>query len=132
MILDDTITLFNSFKSGYSVGYSATVLKGVSLQVKLDSTSSSTGVNPSNDVKLYIMNDNNLSKAYLLPNLWEINEQKDRYFTLKQGDFIIKGEITTQDIDYQNMRNTLDDVYQIKGISYISDSILPHWEVLLE
>lgn len=132
MILEDTITLFNSFKSGYSVKYSATVLKNVSLQINLDSTSSSTGANPSNSVKLYIMNDDNLSKAYLSPNLWNINEQKYKYFTLKQGDFIVKGEVTTQDIDYQNMRNALDDVYQIKGISYISDSILPHWEVLLE
>lgn len=132
MILGDTITLFNSFQSRYSVEYSATVLKNVSLQISLDNTATTTGANPSNSVKLYIMNDSNLSKAYISPNLWAINEQKDRYFTLKQGDFIAKGEIATQDIDYQNMRNTLDNVYKIKGISYISDSLLPHWEVLLE
>lgn len=132
MIFDDTITLFNSFPSGYSVNYSATVLKNVSLQVSLDSASNTTGVKPSNSIKLYIMNDSKLSKAYLSSNLWTINEQKDWYFTLKQGDFITKGEITTQDIDYQNMKNTLDDVYKIKGVAYISDSILPHWEVLLE
>lgn len=132
MILNDTITLFNCCKSGYSIEYFATVLKDVSLQVSLDSISNNTGVNPSNSINLYIMNDKNISKVYLSPNLWNINEQKDRYFTLKQGDFIVKGEVATQDINYQSMRNTLDDVYKIKGVSYISDSILPHWEVILE
>lgn len=132
MIFNDTITLFNSLQSGYSVKYFTTVLRNVSLQVNLDSTISNVKINPSNNVKLYIMNDYNLSKAFLSPSLWAINEQKDRYFTLKPGDFIVKGKITMQNIDYQSMRDSLDDVYKIKGISYMSDNILPHWEVLCE
>ena len=132
MIFTDTITLFSSFKVEYSVKYSSTVLKNVSLQISLDNNLTNDGANPSNNVKLYIMNDNKLPKSYLTPSLWRINELKDRYFTLKQGDFIVKGEVNIKNIDYQNIRNTLDDVYEIKSISYISDKILPHWELILK
>lgn len=132
MIFCDTITLFNTLKDGYSTYYYTTVLKNVSLQVALDSTTSNTGANPNNNVKLYIMNDSNLSKAYISPNLWQVNEQKDRYFTLKQGDIIAKGEILPQYIDYQNIRSTYDNVYTVAGVNCLSDTILPHWEVILK
>lgn len=126
----DTITLFNLLKDGYTNKIYSTVIDYVSLQIVTTYNVDKMGAIPNVNTKVYIMNDNTLPKAYLSPNLWSVNEQKDRYFTLKQGDFIAKGEVSIEDTDYQNIRNTFDNVYLIEGISYISDNILPHWELI--
>lgn len=84
-----TITIVNSYSVRGSVAYFATVLKGVHYQdtqgVQLGTTEHFT------KTEGYVQIPHDVT-GYIDPNEWDELEDKTTHWTLKEGDFVIKGE----------------------------------------
>lgn len=130
-----TITLFNYIQS--TDEYSPVILSNVEFQPYYKTypntyeTSDETGallIIPlfSDDNGTYALSNN--SKKYYLPQKkWQ--ENKD-YFTIQNNfDFVIVGDYThLENINLNELKNNLDDVFVINGFKYFMDDLM-HFEL---
>lgn len=132
-----TITLFNYIYS--TDEYSSTLLSNVEFQpfYKTYPNIYETELNTSALIIVPLIVDSsgiyalsNVSKKYYLPfKQWK--ENKD-YFTIQNNfDFVILGDYThLENINLNELKNSLDDVFIINGFKYFMDD-LKHFEIYL-
>ncbi len=136
-MFSNTVTLF-SYDETNNLYYS-TLLTNVELQshYKTSFTDEST---VDNDLTLLIVKyqvENGskkvpgTEKSFLTPKLWENTQDKSNVFTIQPSrDFFAKGDLTgISDIDYEELKNTYDDVFFIQSLKDFEDD-LKHFEIL--
>lgn len=93
-LCEETITIFNSTvdrANGYDIYYPTTI-KGVSVFCEIASAVDSSGLKAANMFTIRIPVDADFSgKTYLKPVEYADKSNPRRYFTLQQGDIIIRG-----------------------------------------
>lgn len=136
-MFSNTATIFSYDESNET--YSSTLLQNVELQTHYR-TSFTDESTVDNDltlliVKYWVENGNKKtqgnSKTFLTPKLWESLQDKTGSFTIQPGrDFFAKGDLTQlESIDYEELKNTYDDVFFIQSVKDFEDD-LKHFEIL--
>ena len=133
----NTVTLFNYDETNNF--YYFTLLTNVELQshYKTNFTDEST---VDNDLTLLIVKYQvesgskkvqGTEKSFLTPKVWENTQDKSNVFTIQPSrDFFAKGDFTgLSDIDYEELKNTHDDVFFIQSLKDFEDD-LKHFEIL--
>ena len=136
-MFSNTVTLFNYDETNNS--YYSTLITNVELQsnYRASFTDEST---VDNDLTLLIVKyqvENGskkvpgTEKSFLTPKVWESTQDKSDVFTIQPGrDFFAKGDLTgISDIDYEELKNTYDDVFFIQSLKDFEDD-LKHFEIL--
>lgn len=136
-MFSNKVTLFNYDETNNF--YYSTLLTNVELQsnYRTNFTDEST---VDNDLTLLIVKyrvENGTKKvqgtekSFLTPKVWESTQDKSGVFTIQSGrDFFVKGDLTNlNDIDYEELKNTYDDVFFIQSVKDFEDD-LKHFEIL--
>lgn len=144
MIINADITLYNKYFDYIEniTRYKRTYLKGVNYRISAGASSLSTqkGPNSKNEVIIYIpFSVDSDNKHYLKPKLYErlLNSERDYYFTLSDGDIVIKGiidfELTGEKgANLKALNENYDDVSTVNNvITYDCGSDhIKHWKVV--
>jgi hypothetical protein len=121
-----TITLYNKYESDdYTSGYQRTVLTDVLFIVSKGTNVDTTGLKDADAVRITIPFDGHTD--YLSPIAWDAN--KIGHWTLKEGDIVVKGVVSDEDIDPETLKAKYNDVYQITTIDMFDFGGLQHWKV---
>lgn len=132
-LCDETVTIISSQvddATGYDV-YNATVIRGASWHCEIASTVDSSGLKAADKFNIRIPTDADFDgKTYIPPNEYA-NADPDRYFTLRNGDTIIRGAVTGSDLSPAALRKTYAEVAVILGVTdnHMSRRS-PHWKVV--
>lgn len=132
-LCDETITLISSkvdADTGYDV-YNATIIRGASWHCEIASTVDSSGLKAADKFNVRIPTDADFGgKTYIPPNEY-VNADPDRYFTLRNGDTIIRGAVTGSDLSPAALRKAYAEVAVILGVTDNRMSRRsPHWKVV--
>lgn len=138
---DDTITLFNRYKSNSGDLWYPTVIRGVDLIVDTASIIAQYGEKNENSARLHIkLNGGQIGgKPYLQPKEWKtlLNDTMVDYVTLQSStDFFIKGEYDAGVVDdndykegfFQYMKKHRDNVFTVTSVGEYK--VIPHLEIL--
>lgn len=114
-----------------------TVLRGVFMDATKASNVRSSGLEGADSVNLFVPFSvratdgvSLLDKVYVDPKEFESATDKSGLWTLRIGDFFVKGEVVV-DKDFQHINLNYDDVYRITKVDkkdFGSES-MRHWEV---
>lgn len=129
----ETITLISSQvddTTGYDI-YNATIIRGASWHCEIASTVDSSGLKAADKFNVRIPTDADFGgKTYIPPNEY-VNADPDRYFTLRNGDTIVRGAVTGSDLSPAALRKAYAEVAVILGVT---DNCMsrrsPHWKVV--
>lgn len=129
----ETITLISSkvdADTGCDV-YNATIIRGASWHCEIASTVDSSGLKAADKFNVRIPTDADFGgKTYIPPNEYA-NADPDRYFTLRNGDTIIRGAVTGSDLSPAALRKAYAEVAVILGVTDNRASRrAPHWKVV--
>ena len=132
MIPNGHITIYNLYYVSRAETYQRTVIKNVVWQATKGVNGRSTGVLASNIALVLIpfqRGDN-----YLDPKEWQAQTSKTGYWTLQEGDVIVRGELT-QEIStlytISDLKRNYDNVVTITSIDAMDQGSpnVQHWEV---
>ena len=126
-----TITVLNKVLRGDDVVYLPSVLSGT-LFVRLSaSTKSTTGLDPSNVVKVTIPMSVKAQKPFISSLQYaELSEDEKRgFFTLKEDDIIVKGIIALNEISLESINSNYEEKMVIKSVDTFDFGNLKHWQV---
>ena len=108
-----------------------TVLRGVFMDASKAANVRTSGLEGADSVNLFVPFSVDASgKTYAEPKEYERAEDKSGLWTLRIGDFFVKGEVA-EDRDFQYLNANYDDVYRITKVDrkdFGSES-LRHFEV---
>lgn len=144
MITNADITLYNKYfdKADKCTKYKRSYLIGVNYRISdgVSSLSTQKGTNDSNEIIIYIpFSVNGESKEYLRPKAYEAltHEEKNNYYTLNDGDVIVKGiidfEITCEkNSNLKSLQELYDDVSTVKNVKTYDcgSDYMKHWKVV--
>lgn len=124
------ITIYNRYydKSLGIDKYQRTVIKGVNWQSKRNATVSDKGVLLANSTLVFIDKLENYVSPKRFAKMQSL--ERENYFTFRQGDKIVKGEVDFEVIGIQghkisDLDNEFDDVITIKSVTELSG----HFEI---
>jgi hypothetical protein len=133
-LCNETITVFNArldSTDGYDVYY-ATVIKGVSWYCDIASNVDSSGLKAANKFTIRIPVDADFGgKTYLDPKAYAETETPETAFTLHNGDIIIKGEVSEDNLRPADLKKKFSDYVTILGVT--DNRRAPHsrhWKVV--
>lgn len=128
MLFGDVVTIYNRYQSNdsYDDIYFPTVIKNVCILTIDDISISKNNTNNKNAAILFI-NKPSLIKPYLPPKQWIQAQDKNSYFTLKEDDFFIKGNIVIDNPNFEDIKEKYDNVYKITTVK--DYDLIPHFEV---
>lgn len=111
--------------------YQRTVLKGVFWDEKKAVNTIQSGLESADSVFIAIPFQVSSDKQYLSPKEFEKAEDRSKYFTLQEGDRIVKGNI---DFEIISKVSDLDKEYEAFTITSVDtkdfgSSHMRHWEV---
>lgn len=123
MITNADITLYNSYVDDMErTKYKKTIIKGVNWQGTVTRTIVNNTLQSADSIDIYIPFLADFSeKIYIEPKAWSrLSEtEKDKYFTFKATDKIVKGECDFEFIGsntVKNLENSYDDVVTIMSV----------------
>lgn len=119
-LCNETVTLFNAkFEkdSGYDKYY-PTVIAGVSWYCEIASIVDSSGLKAANKFTVRIpINANFDGKTYLSPHEFAVCKYPERYFTLREGDVLVRGEIATTNVKPADLHSNFDEATTILSVT---------------
>lgn len=144
MITNSDITLYNKYfdNKDNTIKYKRSYLIGVNYKISDGASSLSTQKGPSNknEIIIYIPFSVGVeNKSYLKPKAYEklLDSEKDNYFTLNDGDIIVKGiidfELTgDKGSNLKYLNEFYDDVSTVSNIiTYdFGSEYMKHWKVV--
>ena len=122
-----TVTLYNKVDDG---NWQRTVLSGAYWNDTKGATIRKTGVVPDNSLQLFISLNARTNRAYKPPKEWQALSDKSDFWTLQNGDIVVKGNV-----DYEIKRSPselmskFDNVRTITAVDDNAFGSLGHWEV---
>lgn len=126
-----TVTIYNKMEKGYEEIYYPTVLNGVRLLTGKASSLGEKGVVENDNAMLSIKNTPELEKPYLTEKNWKKADDRENYFTLKEGDFFVEGNTEKENTGIENffehMKAAYDNVFRITKVQQYE--LIPHFEV---
>lgn len=134
MYAPHTITVYSSIEDqvSFEVTRHITVLRGVFMDSAKAANVRTSGLEGADSVNLFIPFDVSASdgKRYVDPKEFESAANKDKLWTLRVGDFFVKGEVV-EDRDFQYINLNYDDVYRITKVDKkdFGSEAMRHWEV---
>lgn len=128
-----TVTVYSPVEDPvtFEVTQHITVLRGVLLDASKASNVRTSGLEGADAANLYIpFSVDAGSKTYAEPKEFESASDKSNLWTLRIGDFFVKGEVT-EDNDFQYINANYDDVYRITKVDKkdFGSEPMRHWEV---
>jgi len=108
-----------------------TVLRGVFMDAAKASNVRTSGLEGADSVNLFVPFSVDASgKVYADPKAFESASDKSGLWTLRVGDFFVKGEVD-EDMDFQYLNSNYDDVYRITKVDKkdFGSEPMRHWEV---
>ncbi len=133
MYAPHTLTLYSTIEDPVTFEETRfiTVLRGVLLDASKASNVRTSGLEGADSVNLFIPFSVDASgKTYVDPKEFEKAADKSVLWTLRIGDFFVKGEVV-EDKDFQYLNLNYDYVYRITKVDkkdFGSES-MRHWEV---
>lgn len=139
MYAPHTVTVYSAIEDHvtFEVTRHITVLHEVFMDAAKAANVRSSGLEGADSVNLFIpfsvsATDGRslLDKVYVDPKVFEAAEDKSGLWTLRVGDFFVKGEVV-EDMDFQYINQNYDDVYRITKVDkkdFGSESMC-HFEV---
>lgn len=133
MYAPHTITLYSTIEDSVTFEETRfiTVLRGVFMDASKASNVRASGLEGADGVNLFVPFSVDASgKKYVDPKEFEKTPDKNGLWTLRVGDFFVKGEVV-EDKDFQYINLNYDDVYRITKVDkkdFGSESML-HFEV---
>ena len=133
MYTNSNITIYNKYfdKATRTDKYQRTVLYGVFWDDRKAMNRVQSGLQDADEVFIAIPFTVNIDKQYFNPKEFEKLEDKTGYFTLQEGDRVVKGEI---DFEVTSKLSDLDKQYEAFTITSVDtkdfgSSHMKHWEV---
>lgn len=115
-LCDETITVFNRIldDEGYDA-YIPTVIRGASWFCEVASAVTDTGLNAADKYTIRIPEDADFGgKSYASPAEYKESEGS---FTLRNGDVIVKGEVTDMDLTPAKLQKAFGQIVTILGVT---------------
>lgn len=126
-----TITVLNKVLKDDDVVYFPSVLNGTLFVRLAASSKSTTGLDPSNTVKVTIPMSVKSQKPFIssLQYAKLSEEEKRGFFTLKEDDIIVKGNISLEEISLEAINSNYEEKMVIKSVDTFDFGNLQHWQV---
>lgn len=129
-MFNDAVTIYNKYKAGNVEKWQRTVLHGVFWNAIKGAVTRRTGVQSADSLQLLIPCNIRTDRAYKPAKEWAGSEDKESYFTLQNGDTIIKGDIAYDVEKSSSELKRFDDCLTITSIDYKDfGGDMAHWEV---
>lgn len=134
MYAPHTITVYSTIEDQVSLEVTRhiTVLRGVFMDSAKASNVRTSGLEGADSVNLFVPFNVSASggKRYVEPKEFESAGNKGELWTLRVGDFFVKGEVV-EDKDFQYINLNYDDVYRITKVDKkdFGSEAMRHWEV---
>lgn len=134
MKFKDTITIFNRLKKlNGTIEYNKIVIKNALWFDGVSSTLQKTGLVDLNAKTIYIPRNQSFSATYILPESYERLEAGTGFFTINNGDYVGKGDITlNQNESPQGYKNRVGTLYEIKSVNDYQMGINQHFEIVAD
>lgn len=125
------ITVFNKVKTGTSVSYLPTIIKGTLFTRCSQVSISKSGFNPNSDFLLIIPFGVAERSSYLDKTDYDklSNEDKVKHWTLSKDDIIVKDESTATDMTAQTINTTYTNKFTISSVDVYDYGSLKNWKV---
>jgi hypothetical protein len=126
------MTLFNAYVESGAQKYQRTQIEGVKFEFRKAANVIKSGLLAADSVTVYI--PLGVADDYLKPKVWMALVSKSGYWTLKEGDYMVKGlvsdEITTS-FTITSLKAKYDDVVQIRSVDTMDTGSLSihHYQV---
>lgn len=121
MFSNANITIYNLVpqKGIEKETYKLAQIEGVFFEKTREIADSENGIKKEDNINIYIpiSSIKNLKKIYKSPKDYLKIEEKDKYYTFKPKDIIVKGLINNQNITLKDLKDQYDDVYTIQSVS---------------
>lgn len=134
MKFKDTITIFNRLKKlNGTIEYNKIVIKNALWFDGVSSTLQKTGLVDLNAKTIYIPRNQSFGATYILPESYERLEEGTGFFTINNGDYVGKGDITlNQNESPQGYKNRVGTLYEIKSVNDYQMGINQHFEIVAD
>lgn len=131
---DNTITLYNAkYDANLDLDvYVRTVITGVSWFRKMTANVVNSGLRTADTVVCRVPVDADFgSKSYVSPKAYEglTPAETEAFWTLKQGDIIVRGVATEESPIPASLHAKYDEVLTILSVTDDRDGKAPHWKV---
>jgi hypothetical protein len=117
---NETITLYNAKfdKESDSEKYNRTVIKGVSWFGTVKSTVDASGLKAANQITIRIPAEAAAEeKTYLTPREYALLVDTAGYFTLNEGDIIVKGIVEEENSRPANLKKVYSEIMTILAVT---------------
>lgn len=132
MYAPHTVTVYSTVEDPvtFEVTNYITVLRGVLMDAAKAANVRTSGLEGADSVNLFIPFGVDTEKTYADPKEFERAADKSNLWTLRVGDFFVKGEVV-EDKDFQYINLNYDDVYRITKVDKkdFGSKSMQHWEV---
>lgn len=139
MYAPHTVTIYSAIEDQvtFEVTRYITILRGVFMDASKAANVRTSGLEGADSVNLFIPfsvkavdGQSLLKKSYVDPKAFETSEDKSDLWTLRVGDFFVKGEVV-EDADFQFINLNYDDVYRITKVDKkdFGSAEMQHFEV---
>lgn len=126
-----TITVLNKVETDDGVIYLPTVIEGVLYVASRSVSHSTTGVDNKDDIKCTIPFSAKVSKQFIgniAYNKLSLDERLN-YWTLSQGDIIVKDIISESQISLKTVNNNYEEKMVISYVDKFDFGGLRHWQI---
>lgn len=121
MLINADITIYNLIpqKGIEKESYIITQIKDVFFEKIRGIADSENGIKKEDNINVYIPTDSlsKLEKNYKLPKEFINSKERDKYYTFKPKDIVIKGLIDDNNVTLKELKEKYDDVYTIQSVS---------------
>ena len=129
-MFNDTVTIYNKYVQDGTEKWQRTILVGVFWNDIKGAVARKTGLTPTDSLQLLIPFSVSAGGVYKAPKAWGTLASKSGYWTIQDGDTVIKGSITYDVTKSSKELHTYDDVRTITSIDTKSfGGNMSHWEV---
>ena len=133
-LCNETITVVNSRHNPETDRdeYTGTVIKGVSWHCEIASTVDGSGLKSANKFSIRIPTDADFNgRTYVDPITYSTGDNSDMIFTLKNGDLIVRGAVTTAITKPAELKQNYPEIVTILGVTDNRRAPnSPHWRVV--
>jgi hypothetical protein len=132
MITPHDMTVYNAYVVAGSTVYQRTQVQGVKWENRKASNVIRSGLLAADSVVVYVPFERGAN--YLKPKAWQALTTKTGKWTLKEGDYIVKGLVTDEisgGFTITALKAKYDDVVSIKSVDTMDagSTVMHHWQV---
>ena len=129
----DTVTIFNRLKVGNTIQYNKILIKKALWFDSVSSTLIKQGLVDLNAKTIYIPQKQSFTSEYILPESYERLTEGTGFFTINNGDYIGRGDITLGENESpQGYKNRTGLLFEIKTVSDFRKVINQHFEIIAD